>query len=98
MKALLVLAAAFPALLATAAASAEENAPKAVPEAAVQRTVNEDDQVRIEEVRVRGQTQSITVKSKIRGFAPYQILPGSGARDPSQPGQGSGQRVWNFVF
>lgn len=93
MKALLLPAA---ALLIHGGVLAAE--PKPVPEPNVQRTVNEDDQVRIEEVRVRGQTQSITVKSKIRGVAPYQIVPSSGARDPSQPGNTTGQRLWNFAF
>jgi hypothetical protein len=65
-------------------------------EPAVQHTVIEDDNVRIEELRVRGQTQSITVKSKIPGVATYQIVPGSGARDPSAPGDTAGQRLWHF--
>jgi hypothetical protein len=93
MKALLLPAA---ALLVHGGALAAE--PKPVPEPNVQRLVTEDDQVRIEELRVRGQTQSITVKSKIPGVAPYQIVPASGARDPSQPGGAAGQRVWHFTF
>ena len=44
---------------------------------------------------MRGQTQSITVKSKIPGVAPYEIVPATGARDPSQPGSTAGQRVWH---
>ena len=71
---------------------------KPVPEPAVQRLVSEDDQVVVEELRVRGQTQSITVKSKIPGVAPYRIVPATGARDPSQPGGTTGQRVWQFTF
>ena len=71
---------------------------KPVPEPAVQRLVSEDDQVVVEELRVRGQTQSITVKSKIPGVAPYRIVPATGARDPSQPGSTTGQRVWQFTF
>ncbi len=74
-------------------APAEPPQPK---EPVVQRTVTEDDLVRIEEVKVRGQMQSITVKSKIRGIASYEIVPASGARDPSQPGNTAGQRLWNF--
>ncbi len=93
MKALSALAA---ALLVHAGASAAEAKP--TPEPAVQRLVAEDDKVRIEELRVRGQTQSITVKSKIPGVAPYQIVPATGARDPSQPGNTAGQRVWHFTF
>jgi len=78
------------------AAPAEEQRPPAEP--LVQRSVAEDDNVRIEEVRVRGQTQSITVKSKIRGIRPseYEIVPASSARDPSQAGHSDGQRVWHL--
>jgi hypothetical protein len=83
-------------LLAPVAALATDAKP--VPEPAVQKLVAEDEQVRIEELRVRGQTQSITVKSKIPGVAPYRIVPASGAKDPSQPGGASGQRVWHFTF
>ena len=66
-------------------------------EAKVERIVSEDDAVRIEERRFRGQTESITVKSKLRGVSPYEILPGGGGRDPSQPGGTGGQRVWHFL-
>jgi len=69
------------------------------PEPAVQKIVTEDDGVRIEELRFRGETRSITVKSKIRGARPYEIVPPTGARDPSQAGSTTGQRVWNvFAF
>jgi len=66
-------------------------------EPAVQRIVTEDDNVRIEELRVRGETQNITVHSKMRGAKPYQIVPATGARDPSQAGNTTGQRVWNVL-
>jgi hypothetical protein len=65
-------------------------------EAKVELIVSEDDAVRIEERRFRGQTESITVKSKLRGVTPYEILPGGSGRDPSQPGGTGGQRVWHF--
>jgi hypothetical protein len=73
-------------------------AAKPATEPAVKRTVSEDDKVRIEEVRVRGETKRITVKSKIPGVAAYEIVPATGARDPSQPGNaaGQGQSVWRF--
>jgi hypothetical protein len=68
-------------------------------EPAVQRTVVEDDHVRIEELRVRGQLQRITVSPKASGVQPYQIVPPEG-RDMSQQSKGiSGQRVWQvFSF
>jgi hypothetical protein len=92
MKASILLA----ALLVPVGVAAADAAP--APEPAVQRLVSEDDNVRVEELRVRGQTQNITVKSKIPGVAPYQIVPASGARDPSQPGNTAGRRVWQFSF
>lgn len=98
LPALRALVALAPLLMAAAAHAGDKPLPDVPPEPAVQHVVTEDDQVRIDELRVRGQVQSITVTSKIRGFAPYQILPGTGARDPSQVGQSSGQRVWNFAF
>jgi len=96
MKALFLPVAAL--LVHGAALAADAADTPAVPEPKVQRVVTEDEFVRIEELRVRGQTQRITVKSKIPGVAPYQILPATGARDPSQPGQAAGQRVWHFSF
>ena len=68
------------------------------PEPQVQRIVSEDDQVRIEELRVRGLTQRVVVKP--RHAAEYEVVPTAGGRDPSQGRSGSqgaaGQRVWNF--
>lgn len=80
--------------LACAAAHAQ------APEPQVQRQVSEDDQVRIEELKVRGETQRIVVRNKsgqLKG-SQYQLLPGSAARDPSQGGPAAGQRVWSFSF
>jgi hypothetical protein len=65
-------------------------------EPVVKQTVIEDDQVRIEELRVRGQLQRITVSPKASGVQPYQIVPPEG-RDLSQQSKGiSGQRMWQF--
>jgi hypothetical protein len=84
--------------LAAIACSAAAQVPSRS-EPAVKRTVIEDDQVRIEEVRVRGQLQRITVSPKASGVQPYQIVPPEG-RDMSQQSKGiSGQRVWQvFSF
>ncbi|MDP1690982.1 MAG: hypothetical protein Q8L49_03310 [Burkholderiaceae bacterium] len=67
----------------------------------VQRTVIEDDSVRIEELRVRGLNTSLVIKPK--HATPYELLPMPGGRDPSHGRGGSqgaaGQRVWNvFKF
>jgi hypothetical protein len=82
----------------TVAASAQDV--KLPPEPKVQRIVVEDDAVRIEELRVRGQTQRIVVKPK--HAAEYEIVPAAGGRDPSQNRAGQqagagGQRVWNLL-
>jgi hypothetical protein len=71
-----------------------------VPEPKVERIVVEDEKVRIEELRVRGQTQRVVVKPK--NAAEYEIVAPAQGRDPSQnrangnPGAG-GQRVWNVL-
>ena len=75
---------------------AQERAPT---EPKVQRTVIEDESVRIEELRVRGLDTSLVVKPK--HAAEYEVLPTPGGRDPSQGRGGSkgaaGQRVWNIL-
>lgn len=56
--------------------------------------VLEDDRVRIEETRVRGQVQRVTVRSKLTG-QDYEIIVGPGGRDPSQKSDAAGQRAWS---
>jgi hypothetical protein len=67
----------------------------------VERQVLEDDGVRIEELRVRGQTQRIVVRPKVGIDRAYEILPADAGRDPSQGRGGSqgvaGQRVWQVL-
>jgi hypothetical protein len=86
-------AAAVPAVPAAPAASA--SASSGVPE--VERRVIEDDGVRIEEVRVRGQVQSIHVQSKVGNVRAYEFVVGRGGRDPSQDKSATGQRVWSLL-
>lgn len=68
----------------------------------VKRTVIDDGRARIEELRVRGQLQKVTVAPK--GGAPgYEILLGDGAHtigdDPGTSRGSAGKRVWNvFKF
>jgi hypothetical protein len=65
-------------------------------EPAVKQTVVEDDHVRIEELRVRGQLRRAVVQPKIAGVKPYEIVTGDAGRDPSDGRRGAvGQRVWN---
>jgi hypothetical protein len=64
----------------------------------VQHTVIEDDSARIDELRVRGQVQRITVTPKGALKQGYEIIPGDGSREMSD-GAGStrgaaGKRVW----
>ena len=78
--------------------AAEPAATRAEPK--VQRIVVEDDNVRIEELRVRGQSQRIVVQSKVAGAPPYEIRPADPGRDPSQPLQdrrSAGQSVWHVL-
>ena len=63
-------------------------------DAAVQRLVSEDDHVRIEELRVRGQTQRLSVQNKDSALPGYDILPPTGGHDPSKGRDATGQRVW----
>lgn len=80
------------ALLPVFAASLAIAAPPAEP--AVEQRVHEDDNVRIEELRVRGQTQRIVVRTKGSDARPYEIVP-SDAGD--QRRASAGQRVWQIL-
>lgn len=76
------------------AARAAEPAPAPrTPEPQVLHQVTEDDNVRIEELRVRGQTKRLTVKPKIRGVEPYEIATPEPGRAPGDDPK-AGQRVW----
>ncbi|MCC7456357.1 MAG: hypothetical protein IT390_05260 [Nitrospira sp.] len=78
--------------------AATAQAPAGTPEPQVKRTVLEDDHVRIEELKVRGQVQRITVSPKASGVRPYEIVPPGAGHDPSQPSKGlSGQRLWRLL-
>jgi hypothetical protein len=65
----------------------------AVAEPQVLHQVTEDTQVRIEETRVRGQTQRITVQPKLPGLPAYEIVPQQAGRSATQDAR-AGQRVW----
>ena len=68
--------------------------PPRVVEAGPQRLVSEDDQVRIEELRLRGQTQRLTVQPKGGSGRPYEILQPPPGADATQHRDAAGQRVW----
>lgn len=94
------------ALLAGAAVAAPPpaSAPEAkaaTPEPAVRQSVIEDDNARIEEVRVRGAVRSTKVKPKGAIKAEYEVLPLDAGRDNVEgphSGKGStGQAVWRVL-
>jgi hypothetical protein len=104
-------AAALPLAAAMAQAPAQNAAPPARAEAApapapsgrpdqvIKRIRTEDAGTRIDELRVGGETQQITVQPKTGGAA-YEVKPAEGARG-SAPGSTSndtnGSRVWNVL-
>lgn len=87
---LLLLPGPGPATAQTAGAQADG-------EPVVQHIVTEDDGVRIEELRVRGQVQRIVVQSKLGNARPYEILPATQGLDLSQDKRAAGQRVWSVL-
>ena len=89
----LIFAALSAATLLTACASSPNSAPGSV-DASTQHLVSEDDHVRIDELRVRGQTQRLSVQNKGSGAPGYDILPPTGGHDPSKSRDATGQRVW----
>jgi hypothetical protein len=99
---------AAPPLLAPAAAASSalpldvaDPAPKkGVSEPAIKRTVIEDRTARIDELRVRGQLQKVTVSPK-GGVPGYEVLMGDGSHaigdDPGTSRGSAGKRVWNIL-
>ena len=87
------MAGAQPAPAPDAAASAART-----PEAAVQRTVIEDDNARIDELRVRGQVRHIGVRAKTGGGGEsrYEIVTNDGGKDLSQDRGATGHSVWRL--
>lgn len=86
---------------AAPAAQPAASAAKAASHSASELRVIEDKRVRIEETRLRGRVQRITVAPKGAGGeagAPaYEINVGAGGRDPSQDKSAAGQRVWSVL-
>lgn len=81
-------------------AGSSEVAPSlaSLPEPKVERHVSEDDQVRVEELRVRGESQRIVVKLKGSAGREYDIVPSTGASDPSQRLKApAGSALWRLL-
>ncbi|MDP1899880.1 MAG: hypothetical protein Q8K96_05450 [Rubrivivax sp.] len=83
--------------VAPARAAAAPAAASAAAGGELKRTVIEDEGVRIEETRLRGRAQRITVQSKVGGARPYEIIVGPGGRDPSQDRGATGQSTWSVL-
>ena len=70
------------------------------PDPAVQRIHTEDASTRIDELRVGGETQSITVQPKTNSKLPaYEVKPAdtTKANAPSSSSDTNGARVWNVL-
>ena len=92
-------------VLIASGAGAQPAAPAAAASAASSGTktlspdlrVVEDDNVRIEETRSRGQLQRITVHTRLGGARSYEIIVGSPGRDLTQERGAVGQRAWSLL-
>ncbi len=75
--------------------------PTARSEPKVVHSVVEDKGARIDELRVRGQTQYLVVTPKVGAFAPYEIVSDHTGREPADGVGGSntavGKRVWKIL-
>ncbi|MFC7206199.1 hypothetical protein ACFQOZ_04710 [Comamonas endophytica] len=63
----------------------------------VERIRVEDEGSRVDELRVGGQTRSITVTPKVGEMPAYEVQPSEGVRNRSRSGSDTtGPRVWNI--
>ncbi|CDS54439.1 hypothetical protein [Polaromonas sp. CG9_12] len=93
----LPLAAAVAQTLAPAEAGVREK--PARPDKKIERIRTEDAGTRIDELRVGGETQQITVQPKTGGAA-YEVKPAEGARGTAPAATSNdtnGSRVWNVL-
>ena len=102
MKAILaaaVLCSCLPgaALAQAAPAPAADSVPQRGGEPAVQHIVNEDESVRIEELRVRGQTRRIVVRSKLPGVPAYEVGTAADGRDVTPDRRSEGRSLWQVL-
>lgn len=83
----------------TAATPQEADKPSRLNQRA-ERIQEEDAGSRIDELRIGGQTKSITVQPKVGNMPSYEVKPGNAGRDgqPSGNSDGTnGRRVWNTL-
>ena len=97
----LAFSALLPCLAQTAQTAPAPAATRPGAEPVVKRTVIEDDGARIDELKVRGHTQRITVTPKVGPKRGYEIITGDGSRDLGDGANTSrgaaGKRVWNVL-
>ncbi len=93
----------FAAGLCGAAVAQPTAASPAAPAASVAARVRphvavfEDDGARIEETRVGGRVQRVTVQSKIGNVRAYEIQVAPAGRDPAQERGNAGRRAWSIL-
>lgn len=63
----------------------------------MQRNVTEDTGARVDELRVRGQTQRIVVQSKIASAPAYEVGTSTDGRDTSQDKRSEGRTLWHLL-
>ena len=66
-------------------------------EPVVQRISIDDDGSRIDELRVRGRTQRITVQPKLGHLRSYEIMTGDGSGVGGDAHSSAGKRVWRVL-
>lgn len=82
---------------AAPADQAGAEAPRSRPDSKIERIHIEDSGARVDELRVGGQTQTITVTPKDSAMPSYEVLPTDPGRSrQSEPGN-VGPRVWNVL-
>lgn len=83
--------------LAQPAAQPATPAPADATEPRIERIQHEDALTRVDELRVAGQTRSITVQPK-NGAPAYEVAPATGGEDPNTTRNGStGKSRWRLL-
>ncbi len=99
IAALAPLVAAMAQTTETGAASQEKPGSAQRPDRKIERIRTEDAGTRIDELRVGGETQQITVQPKT-GAAAYEVKPSEGVRGTAPAAtstETNGSRVWNVL-
>jgi hypothetical protein len=95
MKPLIALLVALAAVPASGQPTEAAKGDQAEP--VVQRISIDEDGSRIDELRVRGRTQRITVQPKLGRLRPYEIMTGDGSGVGGDGHGSAGKRVWQVL-